>query len=314
MTLDFDAAFGASLKNWGNQQGRPPTQISAGGADRRLRGKRGSTLRPNSNAQPALLVSLSGDVCDAVPQDAPPQLALPRSQRIALEDLATLASPPIQEPPNGHMVLQLGHEVQRPLRVKGKKCGQPEQLSEAQISRVLANIDLHSAAPVRDRTMFLLTVRAGLRPCEVAGLRIRTLHTASGELLDHILVMPGTAKRGRQRTVPLHPQLRGELLTFPKAYPGAERIAFRVMRGGRFSYQNAHAVGAWFAQLYARLGLVGYSAMSGRHTFADGLYRLGAPLSEIQKLMGHARLATTRIYLRPRDVSPEQINYLGSFD
>ena len=198
------------------------------------------------------------------------------------------------------------------IRIKGRKCGPPALISEPELAQVLAWIDAHEAHPLIGRVMVLLTMRAGLRPCEVAGLQVRTLLTATGELLDYILVMPGTAKRGRQRVIPMHGELRTALQRLLAAYPEARRIAFRVDKQSRLSYRTIAAVTQWYSIVYAAAGLAGCTSTSGRHSFATELHRLCVPALEIQRLLGHKRLSTTSIYLRPAGVSAAVIGQLGT--
>ena len=203
-----------------------------------------------------------------------------------------------------------GQPVQ--IRIKGRKCGQPALINEPELAQVLAWIDANERHPLVGRVMVLLTMRAGLRPCEVAGLQVRTLLTATGELLDYVLVMPGTAKRGRQRVIPMHGELRTALQRLLAAYPQARRIAFRIDKQGRLFYRSAAAVSQWFAIVYEAAGLAGCTSTSGRHSFATELHRLCVPALEIQRLLGHKRLSTTSIYLRPAGVSAAVIGQLGT--
>lgn len=195
-------------------------------------------------------------------------------------------------------------------RPKGK-LGQPALLEEADIARILAWLEANNSTPAAARAIVLLTVRAGLRPSEVAGLQTRTLVTATGDLLDYVRVMPGTAKRGKERSIPMHPQLSEALRRFFREHPGAERVALHRIGKGPIRYHSVHSVTQWFRRIYAAIGLVGCSSTSGRHTFATGLSRLCIPPIEIQTLLGHANLSTTRIYMRPTGVSKDLISQLG---
>ncbi len=320
MATDFDTAFGASFEAWSGQQASRPRQIPAEDRDRHVREDRASPPAqgqrlPHSVCVPSQPLS-SDAVSEAGQRHWPPQAVPVPQQEVrppdhGAADSCTPAPSGRRVLPSDRLVSQLGDAHPQPVREKGKKCGQPALLSEGDISQTLNWLEASSQFPARDRSIFLLPVRAGLRPCEVSGLLTRTLVTASGDLLDHIIVMPGTAKRGKERHVPMHQQLREELLRFLEEYPNAERIAFCTGRNGRDSYLSAGAVSEWFRRLYAQVGLAGCSAMSGRHTFADGLYRLGAPVSQIKQLLGHARLQTTQIYLRPREIPAGTIDRLG---
>jgi integrase/recombinase XerD len=77
-------------------------------------------------------------------------------------------------------------------------------------------------------------------------------------------------------------------------------VAFSIGRGGRLRRQSASAVTNWFHRLFRELGLEGASSHSGRRTFATELART-APLEIVQRILGHASLASTECYLEPDD-------------
>src|SRR5256885_16433567 len=66
--------------------------------------------------------------------------------------------------------------------------------------------------PQRDRVMILLSVKAGLRAGEIAKLTWTMLLDADGRLADCIELHDRAAKKRSGRTIPLHADLRRELL------------------------------------------------------------------------------------------------------
>src|SRR6266436_817320 len=66
--------------------------------------------------------------------------------------------------------------------------------------------------PQRDRVMILLSVKAGLRAGEIAKLTWTMLLDADGRLADHIELHDKAAKKRSGRNIPLHADLRRELL------------------------------------------------------------------------------------------------------
>lgn len=87
----------------------------------------------------------------------------------------------------------------------------PRPVPEDELHRFLAVI-----ADVRDRAMFLLMLRCGLRIGEVAGLKVRDLYLA--EMPPRLLV---TGKGSKERTVYLSPQAVGALRAYLAARPSA---------------------------------------------------------------------------------------------
>ena len=153
--------------------------------------------------------------------------------------------------------------------------------------------------PCRNQTIILLSFKAGLRACEIAGLEWPMLLTATGRLGDHIHVAGTIAKNGTARRIPLHPELAASLRRL-RVESGRPRDGpvIQSERGGRMT---ARSVVNWFASTYIALGYEGCSSHSGRRTFitrsARLLARSGGSLRDIQELVGHRDLSTTQRYI-----------------
>ncbi len=89
---------------------------------------------------------------------------------------------------------------------------QAKILTDAQVRAALAACDAHRY-PLRDRTMILLSVRAGLRAKEIACLKWGMVTDAEGQVGD-ALHLDNKSSKGRNggRTVPLHAELRVALV------------------------------------------------------------------------------------------------------
>lgn len=140
----------------------------------------------------------------------------------------------------------------------------------------------------RDRRIVLLMLYAGLRLSEVAGLMWSDVDLDAGTLT----VVEEVAKGGRERVIPLHSRLVRALREIP------EREQHGAVAGhpdGRPLSRKTipHLFDRW---LMEEAGLQ-ISAHRLRHTFATRLLREGANLRDIQRLLGHASLATTERYL-----------------
>ena len=72
---------------------------------------------------------------------------------------------------------------------------QAKILTEAQIAKVLTNLGKRSRYAIRDRTMFLLSIKAGLRAKEIANLKWSMVTDAEGSLLD-VMALPNKASKG----------------------------------------------------------------------------------------------------------------------
>ena len=178
---------------------------------------------------------------------------------------------------------------------------QPAKVLEpADVRRLLKRISL-SRHPARDRVIILLSFKAGLRACEIAGLTWNMVLRANGRLDDQLSIARSIAKMGSARSVPMHPDLVIALAAL-HAGQGTPRDG-PIVRSERGSHMRAGSIVNWFARLYQELELDGCSSHSGRRTFitraARSLARTGnGSLRDIQELAGHRSLATTELYIQ----------------
>jgi len=162
---------------------------------------------------------------------------------------------------------------------------------------------------LRDRVAVLLSHKAGLRAGEIAGLRVRNVTDARGKVAGPIFVGSDTSKNGRRfphrdRQVPMHPEVRKALQTYfasrKSLEPGDPVIPARM---DPRSPTTSNALIVWFRRTYRNLGFEGCSSHSGRRTFATKAARAapehGATLFDVQRLLGHADVSTTGLYIEP---------------
>lgn len=176
--------------------------------------------------------------------------------------------------------------------------GQPAKiLRPADFRRLLAACG-HSRQPERNRVIVLLSVRAGLRACEIAALQWDMVLTARGEVAN-VLELPGwAAKKGGGRRVPMHADLKLALRRLKKAVGATDGPVIVSERGGRMT---AKSVVNHFARTYTAIGLQGCSSHSGRRTFityaARLIHKAGGSLRDVQELAGHRSIKTTQGYI-----------------
>ena len=179
-----------------------------------------------------------------------------------------------------------------------------KMLTADEITTVLDHVAHHSRYPERDRVMVLLSVRAGLRAAELAGLSWQHVMTADGTAVAEDIDLPRAVTKGsrRARLLPIHDELRDALAALAAACPygvAPERPVILSERG-RFT---ANGVAHWFRRTYASAGLSGASSHSGRRTLLTNLARTcaraGASLRDVQQIAGHADLGTTERYAEP---------------
>ena len=173
---------------------------------------------------------------------------------------------------------------------------QAKVITPPMLKRLLRHVS-HSSYPERDRAMILLSVKAGLRACEIAGLDWSMVLDAQGKVSGSIHVRNIIAKKRGGRRIPMHPDLRRALEKLAVA-EGAEGPVIRSYRGGHL---KANSVINWFVALFKELGFEGCSSHSGRRSFitvaARNVHRSGCSLRDVQLLAGHRSIETTERYI-----------------
>lgn len=174
---------------------------------------------------------------------------------------------------------------------------QAKILSAGDLARILAEVGTHRY-PVRGRVMVLLSVRAGLRACEIAGLTWPMVLDSGGHVGDVIALSDAVAKKGSGRCIPMHSELRRALIALLRQ---EGRRAGHVVCSERGSGMTAASVVNWFAMLYRVVGLYGCTSHSGRRTFitkaARKVHQVGGSLRDVQQLAGHRSIEMTQRYI-----------------
>lgn len=176
---------------------------------------------------------------------------------------------------------------------------QAKTLSAAQIRAV--EIYLRGTRhPHRNRVIFLLSVRAGLRAKEIAGLTWAMVTDPQGNLANTIRLTNGAAKGKSGGVVPMAKELKQAL----QALRQRTREPFgnaHVVQTERSSRTSAQVVVNLFKGWFDALGFDGCSSHSGRRTFitmtARNIGRFGGSLRDVQALARHSSLAMTQRYI-----------------
>lgn len=173
---------------------------------------------------------------------------------------------------------------------------QARLLTEPTITRALRAVRSRPDA-TRDRVLLLLSLRGGLRACEIAGLEWSMVLDPAGRVGSALTVPDRIAKKGGGRRMPLHPELRAALQALARA-GSTDGPVVRSRRGGHLA---PNSVVNWFRDLYAEIGAQGCSSHSGRRTFithaARNAHRAGASLRDVQLLAGHRSIEVTQGYI-----------------
>ena len=180
---------------------------------------------------------------------------------------------------------------------------QAKVLTKPQVVAVTAFL-LARRNGLRDQTVFLLSVRAGLRAKEIANLKWSMIMTPEGEVGDAIHLTNAASKGRSGRVIPLNKQLRQNLEQMLVAVQQDRRFHTAlsyVVTTERSAHTSPQAVVNMFKRWYGDIGLLGCSSHSGRRTFITNAARkistVGGSLRDVQILAGHSSLAVTQRYI-----------------
>ena len=144
---------------------------------------------------------------------------------------------------------------------------------------------------LRDRAVLLLLYGAGLRISEALSLT-----GTEADPGDRLMV---TGKGGKQRVVPLLPQVREGITAYVAACPWPLARSEPLFRGAKGGPLAQGMVQKAVARARVTLGLPATATPHAlRHSFATHLLGAGADLRSLQELLGHASLGSTQIYTR----------------
>jgi integrase/recombinase XerD len=180
---------------------------------------------------------------------------------------------------------------------------QSKVLTEKQIE-LMGNYLLNKRYGLRNKVIFLLSVKSGLRAVEISMLSWSMVVNPDGEVSDSINLTNKASKGNSGRVIPLNKHLKMalvELLYAEKCSRGFDVGTSYVIRTERSDNTNSQAIVNMFQKWYREVGLVGCSSHSGRRTFITNTSRkiglVGGSLRDVQFLAGHKNLQTTQRYI-----------------
>lgn len=184
--------------------------------------------------------------------------------------------------------------------------------SESQVKQLLNHFQI-SRYPLRNKVILLLSVKAGLRACEIAGLQWQhVLNDECTDIADCINITDKIAKgqksgRNFSMSEPLRDALR-ELYHAKKKKPKYEDEIILNQQGYAM---DGMGISQKFCYWFRLLKWKGYSSHSGRRTFITNCARkvsmFGGSIEDVRDLAGHTCLSITQKYI---EKNPEMIKRL----
>jgi site-specific recombinase XerD len=161
----------------------------------------------------------------------------------------------------------------------------PRHLKDDQVERLLGVI-----TDPRDRAMFMLMLRCGLRVEEVSRLTVDVVELSRRRLLI------ARGKGGKDRIVYLSDDARSALEAYLAIRTSKATTLFLVQKGPlRGTPLSVRGIQKRI-EYYAKKSKVRVSCHQLRHTMATQLLNADADLATIQDLLGHSQITTTQRY------------------
>ena len=157
----------------------------------------------------------------------------------------------------------------------------------------------------RDKAMLELLYATGMRVSELVSLDLDSI-----ELHNNRATARCKGKGGKERLIPIHDQAVEALCFYlEQARPELarnrrEKALFINRRGERLTRQ-----GFWLIlKNYSKTANIeAVTPHTLRHSFATHMLRGGAPLRNVQELLGHANISTTQVYTQLTDEHVRQV-------
>ena len=183
---------------------------------------------------------------------------------------------------------RVGKTLPRPLTVQ-----QVDELLEQPAKR-------NTIESLRDQAMLELLYATGLRVTELVSLDLDSISLDKRSPMARCM-----GKGAKERAVPIHAQALRALVVYLNdgrtrmVKNKSERALFVNRRGERLTRQGFWLILKQYAKDAKIEGPV--TPHSLRHSFATHMLRGGAPLRNVQELLGHANISTTQVYTRITD-------------
>jgi site-specific recombinase XerD len=163
----------------------------------------------------------------------------------------------------------------------------PKVLRVPEVQSMLGNRRRNQHA-FRDRAILELLYGSGLRRAELAGLTLDDVDFTSRTAILH-------GKGNKRRMVPLTQASIAAMQTYLHVRPASDDRAFFLSnRNGALGLRQVWKV---VRDCAVASGVPRASTHAMRHSFATHFIEGGGDLSSLQRLLGHANIATTQIYI-----------------
>jgi len=172
----------------------------------------------------------------------------------------------------------------------------PRYLRDGEVEKLFAKVKKR-----RDRAMFMIMLRCGLRVAEVAALSIDAIE----QKRKRLLVQNGKGRK--DRIVYLSSDALSAINNYLKVRPASTSKQVFLVEKGNYRGMPISIRGIQKRiEYYAKKAGVPASCHQLRHTMATQMLNVDADLSTIQDLLGHSKITTTQRYCKISNVKVER--------
>jgi len=183
----------------------------------------------------------------------------------------------------------------RKIRVPKKINKIPSVMSKYEVDLIIKSVDFTPLRcrknALRDKLVLSLLYYTGIRRNELLNLNWSNLNLEKNTLIVR------SGKGNKDRLIPLHKILTGLLDKYLDKRLPLKTDALIIGEQGRRMCKCSFVNLLKMYLAISGLKKKGYTAHSFRHSFATHLIEAGVDLFKVQKLLGHASLDTTKIYI-----------------
>jgi len=178
--------------------------------------------------------------------------------------------------------------------------GRQAKIISTQQQAAVLNFLKSTRSPLRNKVIFLLSLKAGLRAKEIANITWAMVTTSDGQVSDKIALVDKASKGRSGGHVWLNKDLRAALIELHQQSPNVEANQF-VITTERQRGTSSQCIVNMFSYWYGQLGFTGCSSHSGRRTFitnaAKRISSVGGSMRDVQMLARHSSLNMTMLYI-----------------
>ena len=176
----------------------------------------------------------------------------------------------------------------------------PRDIRQSEIEKLFTEIGDH----LRDRTIFTLMLHTGMRVGEVVSLRLADVFLSENRSPYLRVIGKGQRERIAYLSATAAMLLKEYLSERPDK---TEEKVFQNQRGKPITITGIQL------QLtkYCRQADIWVTCHQLRHTFACRMIAAGVPVTSVQKMLGHASLRTTQLYVQVADRQVERDYHAG---